>query len=240
MNILLAGESWHELTLYAKGTTVTTTAGYTEAGEHLIAALETAGATVTYQPNHIAHREFPRTAEALDEYDLVVLSDIGAQTLLVSPSVAAGETDGNRCQLLSEFVANGGALGMIGGYTSFAGELGQAGYGRTALAEVLPVDIGLVDDRVERPTGVTPKNIGLPELPAEWPAVLGYNRLEPEGKVLATVDEDPLLVVGDYGEGRTFAFTTDCAPHWAPAEFLEWGRLPALWAAVLDLMDPNR
>lgn len=239
MEVLLAGESWHEVTLYIKAQNVTASSSYTEAGTYLIAALEAAGASVTYQPCHVAYESFPSSKEELSTYDLVVLSDIGAQSLLLTPDVAAGEPGTNRLQVLADFVADGGAVGMIGGYMSYGGEHGQAGYGRTVLADVLPVEISLHDDRIERPSGVRPENDHLHDLPTEWPPVLGYNRVTPDedATVWATVDSDPLLVVGNYGEGSAFAFTTDCAQHWAPPAFLEWDALPDLWAAILDRMD---
>lgn len=237
MKVLLAGESWHEISLYVKAQNVTMSSSYTEAGEYLIAALETAGASVTHQPCHVAFEAFPRTREELDNYDLVLLSDIGAQSLLLTPEVTAGETDANRLRLLEEYVADGGAVGMIGGYMSFGGEHGQAGYARTALAEVLPVEISHHDDRIERPEGVRPTNHGIDDLPEEWPPVLGYNRVTADdGEVWATVGDDPLLVVGDHHEGSAFAFTTDCAEHWASKEFLEWEHLPDLWDAILQRM----
>jgi uncharacterized membrane protein len=158
--------------------------------------------------------------------------------LQLTPKVAAGNTDGDRLRALAEYVQSGGALGMIGGYMSFGGENGQAGYGRTPIDDVLPVDISNHDDRIERPAGATPENRGMDGLPDQWPDVLGYNRVTPsaDGTVLATVDDDPLLVVGDYGAGQAFAFTTDCAEHWAPESFLEWEFLPTLWEQILERM----
>lgn len=234
--ILLAGETWSTTSLVVKGRDVATATEYTEAADLLIDALEAAGASVTHQPADVALREFPRSTDELDAYDLVLLSDIGAQTLLLTPQVAAGETDVNRCRLLGEWVADGGALGMLGGYTSFAGEGGAAGYARTELADVLPVDIAHHDDRVEAPEGAIPQNRGFEELPEEWPHVLGYNQLaaDPDAEVLATVREDPLVVVGEHGEGTTLAYATDCAPHWAPEAFLEWEHLPDLWESLLE------
>lgn len=238
MDVLLAGESWHKISLYVKAQNVTMSSSYTEAGDYLIAALESAGADVTYQPCHVAFDAFPRTRDEFADFDLVVLSDIGAQSLLLTPEVVAGKTDTNRLEVLAEYVADGGAVGMIGGYMSFAGEHGQAGYARSPLADVLPVEISPHDDRIERPTGVHPQNRALDDLPDEWPHVLGYNRVSvSEGAdVWATVDDDPLIVVSDHGDGSAFAFTTDCAEHWAPRPFLEWEHLPAMWGAVLDRM----
>ncbi|MEY7852190.1 glutamine amidotransferase [Natrarchaeobius sp. A-rgal3] len=238
--ILLAGESWQTLSFEIKGQDVLTDSTYEEMADHLVAALEVAGGSVTYMPCHAATRTFPRTRDELEGYDLVLLSDIGADTLQLTPAVRQGRTDVDRCELLASYVEAGGALGMIGGYMSFAGANGQARYDRTALADVLPVSIGPGDDRIEVPAGVRPTNQGVPgpdaDLPDEWPPVLGYNRVvaDDDADVWATVDGDPLLVAGTYGAGRTVAFTTDCAPHWAPPEFLEWEGLPTLWAAILD------
>lgn len=236
--VLLAGESWQLLSFEIKGQNVITGASYDEAADHLIAALEVAGASVTFQPCHVAAQQFPRTRRDLDEYDLVILSDIGADTLQLTKAVRNGELDVDRCELLAKYVADGGALGMIGGYMSFAGVNGQARYDRTALAEVLPVSIGPGDDRVEAPAGVTPENEGVPgtDLANEWPPILGYNRVvaDEDANVWASVGDDPLLAVGTHGAGRTFAFTTDCAPHWAPPTFLEWEGLPLLWEAIIE------
>lgn len=236
MNVLLAGESWQELSMVVKAQDVSLSSSYVEAGEHLIAALEHAGAAVTYQPAHVAHESFPRTPEAFAEFDLVLLSDIGAQSLLLTPEVKAGQTDADRLDALADYVADGGAVGMVGGYTSFAGKHGQAGYARTPLAEILPVEIAHHDDRIESPAGVIPRNEGIDALPTEWPAVLGYNRVtaDDDADVLATVDGDPLLVVGEHGDGNAVAYTSDCAPHWAPTEFLEWEGFPTLWEAILS------
>lgn len=233
--VLLAGESWEQVSFFVKGVDVSRASQYVEAGDHLIAALEAAGADVTYQPCHLAREHFPSSVDDLADYDAVLLSDIGAQTLLLHPAVSAGERRPNRCEVLAEYVAGGGALGMIGGYLSFAGEHAAAGYHRTALADVLPGELSRYDDRVERPAGVVPENVAFEDLPDRWPAVLGYNRLGPgDAEVLATVDGDPLVMLDEYGDGTAVSFTTDCAPHWAPEAFLEWDRLPDLWGAILD------
>lgn len=238
MRVLLAGESWQSLTFEIKARNVLIDGSYEEGAEHLVAALESNGTTVDFLPCHEVTDAFPRTAAELSAYDAIILSDIGADSLQITPRVAAGETDVDRCRLLADYVRDGGALGMVGGYMSFAGVGGRARYARTALAEVLPVEISHHDDRVETPQGVEPRTVNVPNetVPEVWPAVLGYNRLtaSPDAEVWATVGDDPLLVVGDAGTGSTFAFATDCAPHWAPRSFLEWEHLPAVWEAILD------
>ncbi|MGA9402790.1 glutamine amidotransferase [Haladaptatus sp.] len=237
-NVLLAGESWTTVQFEIKGRNVMHDSEYGESSDEFIETLESVGASVTYQPCHVAAKSFPRTAEELDEYDLVLLSDIGADSLQITDRVAAGDTDADRCAVLAHWVRDGGALGMIGGYMSFAGKGGQARYGMTPLADVLPVEIAAGDDRVETPSGAVPKNEGVPDvdLPDEWPHILGYNRTtaKPEAEVWATVQDDPFLVIGDYGDGSSFAYATDCAPHWAPEGLLSWDGLPTLWERVLD------
>ena len=57
--VLLAGESWYEISFYVKARDVTATSSYTEAGEYLIAALEAGGVTVDYLPCHEAYRSVP-------------------------------------------------------------------------------------------------------------------------------------------------------------------------------------
>jgi len=111
---------------------------------------------------------------------------------------------------------------MIGGYMSFAGAHGSAGYGATVLADVLPVRLALTDDRTELPTGAVPVVVGEHQITSAAPRwdepFLGYNKVAPrEGaQTLLAINDDPLLVVGAHGRGRTAAFTSDCAPHWCP------------------------
>jgi uncharacterized membrane protein len=123
---------------------------------------------------------------------------------------------------------------------SFAGIDGKARYGRSPLADVLPVVIADHDDRTEVPEGFVPqvREAGHPALagvPTAWPRVLGYNRVRPRdgASVLVTRGDDPILVVGEAGSGRSAAFTPDLAPHWAPPEFMAWEAYGRLWQSVL-------
>ena len=168
-NVLLVGESWVTVQFEIKGRNVLLDSQYDEAADRFVSTLEEVCASVTYQPCHVAAESFPRTKAALDEYDLVILSDIGADTLQITEQVADGDTDVDRCALLAEWVREGGALGMIGGYMSFAGKGGKARYRTTPVADVLPVEIASGDDRVETPDGAVPRNDGVTgdDLPAE-------------------------------------------------------------------------
>ena len=50
--------------------------------------------------------------------------------------------------------------------------------------------------------------------------------------VIATAGDDPLLVAWDYGQGRAVAFASDCGPHWAPPQFVEWDGYARLWSQI--------
>ena len=78
-------------------------------------------------PAHAAATDFPLTLEALQEWDAIILSDIGANTLLLHPDTwLKSRRTANRLTLLHDYVAGGGALMMIGGYYSFQGINGGA------------------------------------------------------------------------------------------------------------------
>ena len=96
------------------------------------------------------------------------------------------------------------------------------------------------DDRVEVPESVAPV-VAVPDHEAiagvspDWPSLLGYNRFagKEEATVIATVGEDPLLVVSEPGAGRAVTFASDCAPHWAPPEFVQWPDYASLWSSIV-------
>ncbi len=236
--VLIAGESWVIYTTHVKGFDSMTTCSYGEGVGFLKTALEAGGIDVTHLPNHRAPTDFPTTLAALQRYDVVLLSDIGSNTLVLHPDTFERSVPtANRLDLLRDFVAAGGGLGMAGGYLSFQGIEGKARYAGTAVEEALPVTFIPYDDRVERPEGVVPSVIrsdhpvmaGLPA--TDWPMLLGYNRstLKANATLLAQIGRDPLLAVHSFGRGRSFVFSSDCGPHWCPPSFLDWECYPRLW-----------
>ena len=81
--ILIAGESWTSHTIHIKGFDTFTTSTYEEGVKWLKEALEKGGNEVTFLPNHDAGEKFPVTLDELKKYDVVMLSDIGSNTLLL-------------------------------------------------------------------------------------------------------------------------------------------------------------
>jgi uncharacterized membrane protein len=244
--ILVAGESWQVFSIHTKGFDSFFTADYAEGVSSFRQVLEAAGHVVEFQPNHVAAEKFPDTEAALGEFNAVVLSDIGSNTLLMpSATFMRAQPRPNRLMALRNWVASGGALAMIGGYLSFQGIEGKANYRATPLAEVLPVELELGDDRQEAPEGAVPRvtNIEHPVtagITDEWPALLGFQRLAAKhgAEVLATIGDWPLLVVGRFGQGRVLAFASDIGPHWAPPSFTEWPGYSRLWGqAITWLVD---
>jgi uncharacterized membrane protein len=239
LKILLAGESWTSLGLHLKGFSIYTTGGYEEGGKPLIEALEKEGHAVTYIPNHLVPSQFPNAIDGLSAYDVIVLSDIGADTFLLHPdTLGKSLRRPNTLKVMAEYVANGGGLLMVGGFMSFSGFGGNACYHNTIFADVLPVKMLGHDDRVERPEGINPAIAGdhaiLSGTGPAWPHFLGYQRFAAkEGtETLLTADADPFLVVGAYGKGRVGAFASDCSPHWGSPEFVAWEHYPRFWSQL--------
>jgi uncharacterized membrane protein len=239
--VLVAGESWVKHTVHMKGFDHFHSTEYEEGGTVLLESLTGAGIEVEYVRAHEISGRFPKDREALSAYDAVVISDVGANSFLLSDETfLRSEVTTNRLLEIGEYVAAGGGLVMVGGYLSFAGIDGRARYASSPLADVLPVEMLDHDDRVEVPQGVVPEvtaagHAAIGGVSEDWPRLLGYNRFraKEEATVVATVGDDPLLVVGPYGQGRTAAFASDCAPHWAPPEFVEWPDYAELWSSII-------
>ncbi|HJZ03390.1 MAG TPA: glutamine amidotransferase, partial [Streptosporangiaceae bacterium] len=183
MRVLLAGESWVTHSVHVKGVDSFDTSTYVEGAGRLIEALGQAGLEVDYLPAHLVPARFPATAADLAAYGAIILSDIGANSLLLAPDTFERSAAApNRLASVEQYVRDGGGLLMIGGYLSFAGIEGKARYHHTPVETALPVTISPHDDRAERPEGVHPAvtEPGHPVLagvPGDWPALLGYNRL---------------------------------------------------------------
>jgi uncharacterized membrane protein len=244
--ILLAGESWSSVSTHTKGFDQFWTADYQIGIGPLKQALAGSDVELTHLPGHLTPQEFPSTLEALQSYDAVVLSDIGANSLLLHPDTfIRGKRTPNRLKLLAEWVEGGGGFAMMGGYMSYQGIYGAARYAGTPIEAILPVAMLERDDRVEVPEGFrpTPTSEGhaiMAGFDGPWPYLLGYNetKLKPGATLVLATGADqgdqPLLAVTQYGKGRTLAWTSDIGPHWLPQDFVDWHGYRRLWVQVFS------
>ena len=250
--VLLVGESWVSSATHYKGFDQFGSVTFHLGAEPLVAALKDTEYELTYMTAHDAVEAFPFKMEGLDAYDVIVLSDIGANSFLLPPAVwLRSQTVPNRLRLIKAWVEKGGGLMMIGGYFSFQGIDGKARWRNTPVEDVLPVTCHPWDDRVEMPEGavadiVAPDHPVMAGLGGEWPLLLGVNEvMVREGaEVIARLPQDqgghPLLVLGGHGKGRTAAWTSDIGPHWLSPAFCEWDGYGRLWKNLLGWLAQAR
>jgi Putative glutamine amidotransferase len=178
--------------------------------------------------------------QRLGEYALIVLTDYPLRNLSADNQAA-----------IADAVERGGhGLLMIGGWASFGGPHGS--YHGSRIAELLPVEIGAEDDRVNSPLGTVlvarrERHPAIASIQGQEPCVVvGYNgvRARPGADVLVEghrlrVDQalrpslvkspTPVLSVWQRGAGRVGALAPDVMPHWAGG-IVDWGeqrvRLP--------------
>lgn len=222
-------------------------------GHWLKSALESTG---EHQVDSVATWDFYRNKpgryeQILDEYDVLVFSDVESKNFQLDPSFFDRSKFGrkpltfpDRVRLTTEAVRRGKHMMFLGGWLSFSGEIGKGGWGRTKLREVLPVQCLEGDDLRESTEGYRGEAagamVGHPILEGvdlgSMPPILGYNIVKPrEGcEVVArwAGEGDPMLAVGQFGEGRTLAYTSDPAPHWG-CNFVYWDQYAKFWSNAL-------
>jgi uncharacterized membrane protein len=245
VRVLYIGDSETVISRYAVGADVFEQAYFNDNGRYLRNAL--AGRDDV----HISHivpanvpSEFPTTEAELAEFDVVIFSDVGYNSMIFYPGLMPPYTyplGPDRCRMVADFVRNGGGFIMVGGYLSFAGINGIARYHGTIVEEILPVTISPYDDRIEMVEGfrfeiVDPSHPTVAGL--DWAnagfTMCGYNRvaLKPGARLIARHGDDPIIATGTYGKGRTAVFATDFAPHWG-GDFILWPAYTQFWAQML-------
>ncbi len=250
--VLLVGESWVSAATHYKGFDQFGSVTFHLGAEPLVEALRDSAFELTYMTAHDAVEKFPFDMAGLNAYDVIILSDIGANSFLLPPAVwLRSQTVPNRLRLIKAWVERGGGLLMVGGYLSFQGIDGKARWRKTPVEDVLPVTCHPWDDRVEIPEGAVaqvlqPNHPVMSGLDGAWPLVLGVNEVElrPDAQVLARIPEDqgghPLLVLGGFGKGRTAAWTSDIGPHWLSPAFCAWQGYGRLWKNLLGWLAHDR
>jgi uncharacterized membrane protein len=246
MNVLLAGETFAATTSVAIGGDVLTSATAINGATAFNAALAAEGIAVTQIGGERCAAEFPYDVDALAQYQAVVISDVGALTLLVTPDARAGRVGVNRLDVLKAYVESGGGLMLAGGYMGFQGMFGTARFHDTAVEDVLPVRCFPWKDGLEAPEGLHP-SILFPSHPIlsgvdqPMPPILGLNKVDfrrdGTSSLVATCPYRgtnwPLLATREYGKGRSVAWTTDIGPHWLSLDFLAWPLYGKLMANII-------
>ncbi len=246
MNVLLAGETFLATTTVAVGGDTLTNTAWINGATAFTAALAVHGITVTQIGGEQCGASFPLTLEELEPYDAVILSDVGALTLLVTPDARAGKCGPNRLELLKAYVENGGGLMLAGGYMGFQGMFGTARFANTAVEDVLPVVCLPYSDGLEVPEGLQatvlePSHQILDGIDEPFPPVLGLNRLIMRDDDIAAHlvtctyrgDDWPLLATRAFGKGRSAIWSSDIGPHWLTQDFLRWRLYGKLMANIV-------
>src|SRR3954451_4683206 len=94
--VLLAGETFVVTQTVTIGQDRGGSATYANGAIAFVRVLREAGFDVSHLPSERAETEFPRSRADLDAFDAVVLSDIGALSLLFTPRTRTGQPDVNR------------------------------------------------------------------------------------------------------------------------------------------------
>ncbi len=185
---------------------------------------------------------FPTTADALQRYSAIILSDI-----------EAAEFTSDQLQMIHDFVTvRGGGLLMLGGTNAF--NLG--GYAGTPVAELLPVSLDPADtastfDDRQFTFEVTPEGLGHEILrqgrtteatEAQWrvmPPLKGLNVLtkaKPGASVLAVRPGSPqsvVLAVQDVGAGRVAAFASANSWRWKMLREVDDDSYRRFWSQMI-------
>jgi len=181
-------------------------------------------------------------------YDAIILGDVSVDEVRAVDKAAV--------EKIEKMVGGGTGLMMLGGYRNHA----AGGWGKTALAAVLPIDLK-EDDQVEEKVRMEPTEDGLrgarylfdldggADPLAAWRGLAtlsGHTVLKKAERVntstLATAGSKPVLVRGEYSSGkgakpaRVLAFGGDTTNQWRRTEkgltlFERFWRRVAVWLA---------
>ncbi len=245
IKILYVGDSEIVVSKYLLGVDVLEQSNFNDNGKFFREAMEKyEDIDVVHINPHDVPLQFPKTQEELDKYDVLILSDVGYNSMIFYPGLKPPyeyPLGPDRVKMVKEFVEEGGGFIMVGGYVSFSGFNGVGRYHGTYIEEVLPVNIFPYDDRVEITDGFIfnvidtdhPITSGIPWDTAKF-TLCGYNKLvlKEGAKLLAEYNGDPFIACGEYKKGRTAVFASDFAPHWA-GTFIDWEYYPQFWAQMV-------
>ena len=91
IKVLFAGEAIYMLTTIYKGWDSFNMGKYFKHGTYFLNALKKNDIDVDYIPTNKVAEEFPWSIDELNRYDVVVVSDVGSNTFLISERTMNGE-----------------------------------------------------------------------------------------------------------------------------------------------------
>jgi uncharacterized membrane protein len=171
--------------------------------------------------------DFPNTREELFQFDVVALMNVDGYALRP-----------HRRQMLADYVRAGGGLLVCGGPFAF----GKGRYAGTELEDVLPVITkGPWDWKSPAvpvaiaPTGNHPVSSGIDWEAAPYLQYYHVADVRTDSTVVLTAGEDPLLVTGNTGKGRSAALlaTPLGKVESGRAAFWEWSSWPRTMANTI-------
>jgi len=195
-----------------------------------IEELEGIEITTSYFGINIGGRAYlePPFPEEINKFDVIILGSIRLDSLNIKERL-----------LLRNFVKEGGALLFLGGYFSY----GKSKIEKTFLEEMLPVNLSSHFDLIPlaEPAIKISTNSIFKDIPwNEKICCLWAHRVLPkEGtEVILRAGNIPLLIIGNYGKGKTAAFTgtplgippQDLTPFW------EWKAWPVFLSEVIKYL----
>jgi len=245
VRVLYVGDSEVVLNRYLVGADVIEQSYFNDNGKWFRDAMANVPSVkVRHITPHGVPAEFPRAADELAQYDVVIFSDVGYNSMIFYPGLTPPYVyplGPDRVGMVRQFVEAGGGFLMVGGYLSFAGLNGIARWWDTEVANMLPVNIAHHDDRVEVTQGFRfevvhpdhPTVAGVAWDEGQW-TLCGYNRvtLKPDATLIAAHGGDPIIAASTFGAGRTAIFASDFAPHWA-GDFVHWAHYADFWERMV-------
>jgi len=242
IKVLYVGDTQVNVQTSIKGIDSWTFTYYSDSARYLRNALNAAeDIECVHIPSSNSISDMPSTVEEFNEYDCVILSDLGYNSVNFQPGnvqpfkIPMGP---DRIQALHDYVLQGGGFMMVGGWLSFSGIQGKGLWGNTKIEEIMPVTCEPrgADDRMEITQGYQmelddPNHPILKGLPWDEPYILlGYNKvhLKKDAHLVASYNGDVQIATRQVGKGRSVVFTCDVGPHWA-GNFLEWPAYSEFW-----------
>ncbi|MEE8450925.1 MAG: glutamine amidotransferase [Thermoguttaceae bacterium] len=177
-------------------------------------------------------RRFPDAAGQAMNHHLIVVGAVGATSF------------GKNQQILVDFVRHGGSVLFLCDSSTLGSQSAKSPF-----AEMVPLEFPAEgpwrleteqpDEPVELKAGPDAAVKKLPSVESgSPPLVFSYYKVKPKpgAKVLLLADEDPVLILGEFGRGKVAVFAATCRGYARDGQlaYWEWDAWPGLLADTLQ------